>query len=75
VANALSLDVAAVVQAPLAQLAQRRNWRAATKASKSARSFLAWPIDEPTGIWREPSGRQEAICARLDLAAAPKRAP
>jgi len=75
VAKALSLDVAAVVQAPLAQLAQRRNWRAATKASKSARSFLAWPIDEPTGIWREPSGRQEAICARLDLAAAPKRAP
>jgi len=30
---------------------------------------LAWPIDQPTGPWREPSGRQEAICARLDLAA------
>jgi hypothetical protein len=66
VAKALSLDIVAVVQAPLAQLAMRRNWRANTNASKSARPFSAWGVDEVNGVWREPRGGLETLCAALD---------
>jgi len=73
VAKACSLDIAAAVRAPLDQLAQRREWRANARAPESARPFLAWPIREPNGFWREHSGHQETYCARQDLDAPTRR--
>jgi glycosyltransferase involved in cell wall biosynthesis len=68
VGKALSLDVVAVLQAPQAQLTQRLAARAGARAPKS-HSFLAWPVADADAVWREPSGRLDTLCARLDLEA------
>ena len=65
VAKALSLDVMAVLKSPQTRLVRRRAWRARAHAPKSL-SFLALPISEVNGLWSEPSGRLETLCARLD---------
>jgi hypothetical protein len=68
VGKALSLDVVAVLQAPQAQLTQRLAAGAGARAPKS-HSFLAWPLADADAVWREPSGRLDTLCARLDLEA------